>query len=310
MQWMEIKIVFEAAEPELAQEMVSYLVMEHGAEGVEVTAPGETGMVQDGSGSSVPDSKEHSVTAFLPLDELFEGRKQELTRAIEDLKGSVLVGFSLSFSEQDDQPWETAWKAHFHPVEIGKSLVIKPSWEDYENPDNRMLIELDPGMAFGTGTHPTTAVCLEMIETACVQKEPERFLDVGTGSGILMIGAYKLGARKVFGCDNDMDALEAAAKNLRHNQVPQEDYGLWLGDLLAGVAEGAFDMVAANITAEANAMLIPGLPQIMAPGSIFIASGIMAQKKDLVLTALDSCRFSVEKVQETGGWIGVAARMP
>ncbi|SHJ09376.1 ribosomal protein L11 methyltransferase [Desulfatibacillum alkenivorans DSM 16219] len=310
MQWMEIKIVFEAAEPELAQEMVSYLVMEHGAEGLEMTTPGETGMVQDGSGSSIPDSKEHSVTAFLPLDDLFEGRKADLTGALEDLKGSVLTDFSVSFSEQDDQPWETAWKAHFHPIEIGKSLVIKPSWEDYENPEKRMLIELDPGMAFGTGTHPTTAVCLEMIETECLKKAPERFLDVGTGSGILMIGAYKLGARKVYGCDNDMDALEAAAKNLTCNRVPDSDFGLWLGDLLAGIVEGAFDMVAANITAEANVMLIPGLPQIMAPGSIFIASGIMAEKKDLVLEALDACRFSVERVQETGGWVGIAARMP
>ena len=310
MKWMEIKIVFEAMDPQLAQEMVAYLVMENGAEGVEVTAPGETGMVRDGSGSTVPDSQEHSVTAYLPLDDLFNNRRQSLEQSLKDLKGTVLEQFSLRLSEQDDQPWETAWKAHFHPVEIGKSLVIKPSWEDYHNPDNRRVIELDPGMAFGTGTHPTTAICLEMIEGACAIKAPARFLDVGTGSGILMIGAYMLGALSVCGCDNDLDALDAAQKNLNHNKVPADAYGLWMGDLLSGVSEGVFDMVAANITAEANVMLIPGLPQIMASGGIFIASGIMVEKKDMVLEALDSCRFSLDRVQESGGWVGIAARMP
>ncbi|MBI9075372.1 MAG: 50S ribosomal protein L11 methyltransferase [Desulfatibacillum sp.] len=310
MKWMEIQIIFEAHEPQLAQELISYLVMDHGAEGVEVATPGETGMVRDGSGSTVPDSQDHCVTAFLPLDDLFEGRRQALEQSLAEMQGSVLEHFSLSHSEQDDQPWETAWKAHFHPVEIGRSLVIKPSWEGYENPDSRMVIELDPGMAFGTGTHPTTAICLEMIEEACGNQIPERFLDVGTGSGILMIGAYMLGALTVCGCDNDMDALAAAQKNLDHNQVPEKAYGLWLGDLLKGIRQGAFDMVAANITAEANVMLIPGLSGIMASGGIFVASGIMAEKKDMVLEALDTCRFSLDKVQERGGWVGIAARMP
>ncbi len=210
----------------------------------------------------------------------------------------------------DDEPWETAWKAHFHPVEVTNRLVVKPSWEAYDPKPNQIVIDLDPGMAFGTGSHPTTAACMELMEEIYDAGDPGLFLDVGTGSGLLMITAFKLGAKNVSGCDNDHEALKVATENLVHNDVPESCFRLWQSDLATGIKPESYGLVAANITAEVNVRLIPDLARIMAPGGAFVASGIMSSKKDMVLDQLRTCRFSVQRVIEKKGWVGISARTP
>ncbi len=308
MKWMEIKIVFESPDPEVARELISQLFMDLGANGVVITEPGRTGMVEDCSETDAPDCREHSVAAYLPLDDLLEQKRARLESGLERyFKGSA-TSYTLAAAPMDDQPWETAWKAHFHPVEVTKRLVVKPSWEDYTPKPDQIVIDLDPGMAFGTGAHPTTSACMELVEEIYETGDPGPFLDVGTGSGLLMITAFKLGAKKVFGCDNDPEALIVARENLIHNKVPESCFRLWQSDLASGVRPDAFGLVAANITAEVNVRLIPDLARIMAPGGAFVASGIMSSKKDMVLDQLRACRFSIHRVKEEKGWIGISAR--
>ncbi len=308
-QWMEITVRFEAPDPEPVQDLLARCFEDHGIQGVVLDEPGATGLAADveGDADGPLSCDRFAVTGYLAQTPGAEKKARALAAGVEALCARLSATFSLSTSLRLEEEWEHAWKAHFHPVEISPRVLVQPSWEPVADPGGRIVITLDPGMAFGTGTHPTTALCMRMMEDhlppGC------RFLDVGTGSGILMVLADKLGAGFVAGTDCDLVALAAAGGNLAANQVEKSRFVLWQGDLVHGIREGWFDCVAANITAEPVMRLLDTLPSVLRPGGLFFASGIITEKWPMVEKRLLSGGFSVARTRESGGWVGVAARL-
>ena len=175
-----------------------------------------------------------------------------------------------------DEDWAHAWKAFFYPERVGRHIVVKPTWRDYTPQPGDKVLEIDPGMAFDTGTHPTTSLCIGLMEKHL--RPGGSFLDVGTGSGILMAAAAKLEAGRGLGIDNDPLAVEIAGNNLRLNGADPEKFTVATGDLVS-VVTGSYDLVAANILSEVIVRLLDDLPEKTTPGGIVITSGIIEKNQ-------------------------------
>ena len=197
--------------------------------------------------------------------------------------------------EQED--WQNAWKKYYHAMDIGERLAIVPGWEDYRT--DRIRIVMDPGMAFGTGTHETTSLCLETLDS--LVRGGERVLDIGTGSGILAIAALKLGADSAEGVDIDPMCVRTAGENAARNGVADR-FKVLVGDL-SDKASGQYNIITANIVAAAILSLAPHVPVLMAPGARFIASGIIDERKDEVLAGLKAAGLEPVEVKEKRGWV-------
>ena len=208
----------------------------------------------------------------------------------------------------DMEDWQTQWRSHFDLLRVGARLVIKPTWIPYEPTGDDVVIELDPGMAFGTGYHPTTYTCLEALQDLVQPRM--RVLDLGTGSGILSITAIRLGASEVVALDIDPQAVRAARQNFRRTRV-QRQVNLTQGTVphpLAG--EGHFDVVAANISARAVAERAPFIAPTLKPGGMLIASGIMFDQQAGVEEALTSLDLRLEKTWSKDDWVTLGYRAP
>ena len=206
------------------------------------------------------------------------------------------VEYKLETSGIEQEDWQNAWKKYYHAMDIGQRLAIVPGWETYDT--DRIVITMDPGMAFGTGTHETTSLCLETLDS--MVKGGERVLDIGTGSGILAIAALKLGAAVAEGVDIDPVAVRTAGENAALNGV-QDKLTVLVGDL-SDKASGKYDIITANIVANAILSLAPAVPGLMAEGSTFIASGIIDSRKDEVIAGLEKAGLAVVEVKEKRGW--------
>ena len=196
--------------------------------------------------------------------------------------------------EQED--WQNGWRKYYHPMDVGQRLAVVPSWQDYET--SRVKLILDPGLAFGTGGHETTNLCLEVLDERV--KGGERVLDIGTGSGILAIAALKLGAAVAGGVDIDPVAVRTAGENAALNGVADK-LTVLVGDL-SDKASGRYDIITANIVANAIMALAPAVPGLMADVAVFIASGIIDSRKDEVIAALEAAGLAVLEVKEKRGW--------
>ena len=206
------------------------------------------------------------------------------------------IEYTLETSGVEQEDWQNAWKKYYHAMDIGSRLAIVPGWEQYET--DRTVITMDPGMAFGTGTHETTSLCLETLDS--LVKGGERVLDIGTGSGILAIAALKLGAAVAEGVDIDPMCVRTAGENARRNGV-QDRFTVLVGDL-SDKASGQYNIITANIVAAAILSLAPHVPALMAPGARFIASGIIDTRKDEVLTGLRAAGLEPVEVKQKRGW--------
>ena len=206
------------------------------------------------------------------------------------------IEYTLETSGVEQEDWQNAWKKYYHAMDIGSRLAIVPGWEQYET--DRTVITMDPGMAFGTGTHETTSLCLETLDS--LVKGGERVLDIGTGSGILAIAALKLGAAVAEGVDIDPMCVRTAGENARRNGV-QDRFTVLVGDL-SDKASGQYNIITANIVAAAILSLAPHVSALMAPGARFIASGIIDTRKDEVLTGLRAAGLEPVEVKEKRGW--------
>ena len=193
--------------------------------------------------------------------------------------------------EQED--WQNGWRKYYHPMDVGQRLAIVPSWQDYDT--DRVKLILDPGLAFGTGGHETTNLCLEVLDERV--KGGERVLDIGTGSGI---AALKLGAAVAEGVDIDPVAVRTAGENAALNGVADK-LTVLVGDL-SDKASGKYDIITANIVANAIMSLSPAVPGLMADDAVFIASGIIDSRKDEVIAALEAAGLAVLEVKEKRGW--------
>jgi len=240
---------------------------------------------------------------FSEDDELavkLEKLEQGIRELLQRFPDWVVQAKGISLQEED---WATAWKAYFKPIRIGKRFMIKPSWEHVDLLPGDVVLELDPGMAFGTGTHPTTTLCLRALED--IVKPGQDVFDLGTGSGILAIAAAKLGA-KVEAVDLDSVAIRVAQENVDLNLV-SDRVRVMRGDL-GTVLTGQADVVIANIIADVILMLLPDLKRILRAEGEFLASGIIDNRADEVETGLKEAGFEIVERIEDSGWILFRAR--
>lgn len=203
-----------------------------------------------------------------------------------------------------EQDWANNWKKYYKPTKVGERIVVKPTWEEYKVEDNELVVELDPGMAFGTGTHETTRMCIQALERY-VRPESTVF-DVGCGSGILAIAAAKLGSKLAVGVDLDPVAVESAKENVEFNNL--DNIEVLYGNLVE-VIDGKADIVVANIIAEIICILTEDVKRVIKEGGYFITSGIIHDRVEMVTNKLEDTGFEVLEVNKDGEWNCIVAKL-
>lgn len=249
------------------------------------------------------------IKAYLPLNSFLGETVEEIKLAINNLASfDIDLGENkVSTCEVDEQDWSTSWKEYYHPVKISNRFTIVPTWEDYQPVESdELIIELDPGMAFGTGTHPTTVMSLQALEKHV--NDTVNVIDVGTGSGVLAIGAALLGAKHVHALDLDEVAVRSAIENVELNHVSNQ-IDVVQGDLLDTVKEPA-EVVVANILAEIILTFVEDAYTIVKPGGIYITSGIIEGRKEDVKQALIEAGFEIDEVMMMEDWVTIVSRKP
>jgi ribosomal protein L11 methyltransferase len=258
-----------------------------------------------------------TVRAYLPADEKIEETRQKLEESLSFL-GMIQPLPAPTFTPVADQNWMEAWKVNYRPIPIGKRIIIVPAW--LEPPDaSRIPIKIDPGMAFGTGTHPTTQLCLEFIEeiiedqTLIADRRPLTAIDIGCGSGILSIAALKLGAHFALGMDIDEAAVRASRENAQANGVPDEKFALGVGSV-AEVLAGRYSvlnapLVLANILAPVLIRLFDGgLADLITPGGFIVLSGILQEQVESVITAARGKGLELAAKKQMGDWAALLVK--
>ena len=274
MHWLELTV---QTHPE-AVESVSELLNRYTTGGVAIEEPIE--LVDEGQEYRVLTGQPVKVHAYLPIDGKEEAARQQVAEGLWHLSslGPQYVG-DLQTRIVHEEDWANAWKDYYHVTHIGQRLVIRPSWREYLPENNEVVLELDPGMAFGTGLHPTTRMCLEQIEQR--MRPDMHVLDVGTGSGILALAAAKLGAANVHCIDNSNVAVESAFANAEMNHMSDRVnivFGV-LDETEASRLSGQYDLVLANIIARVIGSIASNLAQVLAPDGILITSGIIEDRR-------------------------------
>lgn len=267
-------------------------------------------IVDDGLGARVDPSRPALVRAYVPGADgaSFEKATAEVTDALGHLQAFGLGSIGeLRTRIVHDADWAEAWKAHFPVVRVGGRLVIRPTWRHHRADEGDVVIALDPGMAFGTGLHPTTRLCLEALERLADQGALDRatVLDVGCGSGILSIAAVKLGASRALGVDTDQIAVEATSANARRNGLARRI------QVRAGSVpseESPFDVVLANLVAGVLVPLAAALRDELRPGGTLLASGILADREAEVTAAFDAAGLAGTGRSSEGDWVALEAR--
>ena len=298
--WIEVSI---DAPPEFV-EPLSHIFLKYGHGGVAVEQAAEYSP-DEGEQPPVPDYV--TIKTYIPKDPTAARRQSEI-----DL-GVRLVAYMADLSqlktrELDEEEWQNSWKEHFDVLHVGKRIVIKPTWRDYESTGDDVVIALDPGMAFGTGHHPTTRMCLELIEEHLAPGMD--VFDLGCGSGILSIAAAKLGAARVAGMEIDSVAVASAHENIRENGL-NERIQVIEGTLPHfGIAPATFDLAVANISAKIVSELAVEILRAVRPKGTVIASGILLERKAEVDEALTSAGAVIRHTLVDGDWIALVAAAP
>lgn len=302
--WLELAVEADIEAVEAVSEILSRV-----APGGTSVEPGFE-LVDDGLGARIDPDRPATIRAYVPaLDRAAAERAADIvTEALGHLQAFGLrpIG-DLRTRLVDEADWAEAWKAHFHVLRLGRRLVIKPSWRRHHQADDEVVIDLDPGMAFGTGLHPTTRLCLEALEARADRGPLGRALDVGCGSGILSIAAVKLGATRALGVDIDPIAIEATAANARHNRVGKRVRARE-GTIPSG--EGSFDLVLANLIAGLLVELAANLAAELVPGGTLIASGIFIDREPEVRRALEGAGLEIVGRGHETDWVALEAIRP
>lgn len=315
MQWTQVTVKTESE----AVEAVSYILDDLGASGVKIDDAKDFANLQPGKygehGEIVdPATIPHltsgaAVTAYYPQSVFVPEILPTIRQRVHDLEqfGLNPGAAEVTASAVSDENWATAWKKYYHPVRITRHLTVVPDWETYQPAqDDEQVIYLDPGMAFGTGTHPTTKLMLQALDM--VLRGGESLIDVGTGSGVLSIAARLLGAQQVTAFDVDDVAVKSAVDNMALNPRAQP-IKVAANDLLTGIHEQV-DVVVANILAEIIVPLVPQAYENLKPGGRFLCSGIINDKIDLVSQTLTDHGFVIEEKMRIKDWYGVVAYKP
>jgi ribosomal protein L11 methyltransferase len=303
MRWIEVKVVFNFNDRQLAVDLISDLFYDLDLKGVVVEESQVEGFEDWGSHAHIPEND--AIIGYLPDDDTLRKKRKTLEEGLARLEKKIGIQYRMFCRDVDEADWAESWKSYFHPEKITDRIVVKPTWQDYLHNEKEIVLEIDPGMAFGTGTHPTTRMCIALIEKYL--RKSDTFLDVGTGSGILMIAAAKLGADKMLGTDHDAVAAQIARKNLMHNQIPESTFTIIAGDLVAGITR-RFDLAAANLTTKAVSILLEHIPKILAKDGIFICSGILLADKNKILAKIKHAGLQIIDILVDDDWIAMASR--
>lgn len=243
------------------------------------------------------------TTALIHIYISEENNIEETLSFMQERLKACKIEFSVNTSNAKEEEWSNAWKKYYHSIELDDKLAICPSWETYNKKPNQYVLYLDPGMAFGSGTHETTRLCLSLVEKYL--KEGNTMLDVGTGSGILALGARLLGAKEALGIDIDLVAVKTAKENAKLNSIDNVEF---IAGNLADDVNGTFDIITANIVADAIISLSKDLPKLMDKNSVCIVSGIIDVRSEEVVKALNKQGLNVIDKKEESGWIALALK--
>lgn len=300
-----------------AVDAVSYILTDTGAAGIQIEDAADFANFKPGrygdeiiDPASIPHRKQGAaVTGYYPssvfVPELLPGIKQRVLK-LKDF-GLDPMPAEVKSEAIENQDWKTAWEKYYHPVRVTRTLTVVPQWESYQPGSDEKLLILDPGMAFGTGTHPTTQLMMQALELTV--RGGESMLDVGTGSGVLSIAAKLLGVGHVKAYDIDEVAVRSAKKNLALNPVAK-DVEIGVNSLLEGIHEQNVDLIVANILAKIILPLIPQAYENLKPGGRFLTSGIINDKFAEVKKALEDGGFKVDETMRIKDWYGIIAHKP
>jgi ribosomal protein L11 methyltransferase len=310
MQWIEAVVHTTTA----GSDLVSDLLVRLGALGTQVLDRKDVEEAKNGKDAwELFDQK---MVLKMPKDVLVKGwfsqedqkkldtLDQQLSELKEKSTGDDLGELRVEVSSVADDDWAESWKRYYKPFRVGKRLIVKPSWEPFKTEWKDVVVEIDPGMAFGTGTHETTNMCLVLLEK--YMEKGMRVMDIGTGSGILAIAASKLGASKVLGIDVDADAVRIAQENIGRNGV-EDTVAAVKGDMVRGDAIDS-DLVVANLVTGAIAILADPVKRYLRVGGYFVCSGIIREHEQDALDALTKAGFAIIERQVQGEWVALCAR--
>ena len=295
--WLELSV---DAPPEYA-EPLSEIFHRYGEGGVAIEQPGGFNP-DEGETPPVPDKV--TIKTYLPMDATTQDRRARIDAAARLIASFAQISEIRERVASEDE-WRDSWKEFFHPLRIGRGIVICPTWRECETEPGDAVVRLDPGMAFGTGHHPTTRMCLEALESAV--SPGDRVLDLGCGSGILSIAAAKLGAASVAGFEIDAAAVRSARANVEANGAGDR-VEIVRGTLPSAKAPPqAFDLALANISARVVTDMAAHITACLAPGGTLIASGVIEAHLDGVIAALESAGATVRERTMDGDWAALAA---
>lgn len=311
MDWKGIEIIVKRE----AEEAVNNILYEVGIKGTSVESVDNLIAVQDDPTINYFDEKIlntdpniSKITGYLPDDSDFDEKCQTIKTRIAHISqyGLDPGNYQIHIYPVKEEDWATAWQTFYKPTKIGKRVVIVPIWEDYQPSENEVVVKMDPGMAFGTGTHETTQLCTRALDRYI--QPSDCVYDVGCGSGILSIIAAKLGAKKVVGVDMDPVAVDAANADVKLNDL-QDKVEIKKGDLLEVIPKDQkADLIVSNILAEVIIRLIQSIRDYLKDGGIFIASGIIKKYVDDVKNHLIHNEFEVLEVNNQGEWYSIIAK--
>ena len=298
MDWLELSV---QTPPELVEPLVQ-LFQHYGKQRVVVE---EAGDFNPDEGEGPIEGAPVIVRTYFPKDRRSGGRRARIEAGVH-LMALIKPLSPLEIRTVAPQEWEEAWKAHFQLLRIGQRLVVRPSWQEYESQDNELVLTLDPGLAFGTGHHPTTRMCLEQLEKRV--RGGMRVLDLGTGSGLLAQAALLLGASWVLAIDTEADSIRASRRNLKAAGLSKQ-VRILRGTLPQPEAVD-MDLVVANISAKVLIELAEHMAACLMPGGVLIASGVLEERGDEVREALSAVGFRELEVQRSEDWLALCFQRP
>ena len=302
MKVVEIKVIYESDNIDEATKEISNVFYDFGVTGLKIEEPLKDKNPLD----FYKDEKQflmvdNAISAYFPLNFYAEKRKKAILEAFDQkFSDREDIVYTVDFYEYEQEDYENNWKKYLYPEKVSEKFVVKPTWREYTPESDELIIELDPGRAFGTGSHPTTSLCLKLMEE--VIKPGDSVIDVGTGSGILMIAAERLGASEIYGTDIDEMAVAAAKENLELNSIDSTKAKVYKGDLISVVKNKKFDVVVANILADVLLILIKDISKVVKKGGKIIFSGIIEDKCDIVKKEVENLGFEVAQVKQDKEW--------
>lgn len=302
MKVVEIKVIYESDDIERATKEISDIFYGFGVTGLKIEEPMKSKNPLD----FYKNEKEflmvdHAISAYFPLNSYAEKRKVAILSTFEEkFAEREDIIYTIDFYEYDEEDYQNSWKKYLFPEKVSEKFVVKPTWREYTPEADELIIELDPGRAFGTGSHPTTSLCLKLMEENI--SEGDSVIDVGTGSGILMIAADRLGASEIYGTDIDELAVESAKENLELNNISEDKAKVYKGDLISVVENKKFDVVVANILADVLLILLHDISKVVKPNGKIIFSGIIEDKCELLRREVESLGFTVEEIKADKEW--------